>query len=122
LLRAAYAGADPVAVAIAGWHLATHRHPALTAAGRLRIERFCEIADRHGGRPGLGLWLLLGDLQRHTDQIARREIVSLEYFTWRLRRAVRDARTRARHERRRQALEAFWGPSLFIHDTGSTPS
>jgi hypothetical protein len=107
LRQAAWEGVDPLAVAIAGWELATDRHPALTRLGRRRLQRYCAIADRHGGI-GVGLWALLGDLERHLDQIARREIVSLEYFTWRLRATVKAAVKDARRQRQTAETAAKW--------------
>lgn len=107
LRDAAREGVDPLAVAVAGWELATDRHPALTRLGRRRLRRYSAIADRHGG-VGVGLWALLGDLERHTDAIARREIVSLEYFTWRLRATVIAARKDARRKRKAAETAAKW--------------
>jgi hypothetical protein len=107
LVEAAREGVDPLAVAIAGWELTTPRHPALTRLGRRRLKRYCTIADRHGG-VGVGLWALLGDLERHADQIAGGEIVSLEYFTWRLRATVIAARRDARRQRKDAESAATW--------------
>jgi hypothetical protein len=104
LRRAGRAGEDPLAVAVAAWEHVAPRHPRLTARRRMHLQRFCEIADRRGGQAGLGLWFLLGDLERHADRVASGEIGSLDYFVCRLRAEVRRAR---REERRAQRIAAY---------------